>query len=133
MLSDEQSALCVQRLTYASEDGTWDGILSPVTSQLAELVEATDLHYQERRWPSRAVLWFRRGTFRILRVSVVRRMGRCIVEFAGLEPRTVLAAMCLCRDHFDRSFGVVGEDLGGPGEDIGADSPDDRSGGPAEG
>jgi hypothetical protein len=59
----------------------------------------------------RATLWFRQGAKHIFYISVVRETGRCVVELGGLDSREVLRAVRVCRDHFDRWFGIAPEDL----------------------
>ena len=59
----------------------------------------------------RATLWFRHGAKHIFYISVVRRAGRCVVELGGLDSKEVLLAVRVCRDHFDRWFGIEPEDL----------------------
>lgn len=62
-------------------------------------------------WPGCAapVLWLRQGAKRLFRITLVRRAGRQVVELAGVEPRRVLKAVGICRDHFDRWFSITPE------------------------
>jgi hypothetical protein len=70
-----------------------------------------DAFLDELPQAKRATLWFRQGAKHIFYISVVRKTGRCVVELGGLDSREVLLAVRVCRDHFDRWFGIAPEDI----------------------
>ena len=59
----------------------------------------------------RATLLFRKGAKTIYRVFIIRKTGYYLVRFTGGDPAEIVRAMRICRDHFDRWFGIEAADI----------------------
>ena len=114
----------VETLSYPAEGASTEGVFTPIVGDLVSLTGANSVDLTEAAGGRRLALLFRRGATRVLRLSLVRRTGRCVVELAGMDPGRILAAMRLCREHFDGWFGISPERLaatdprgGSPGDE----------------
>jgi hypothetical protein len=57
------------------------------------------------------MLWLRQNDERVFYIMVTRKHGRHMVKMGGTDPRRVQTAIQVCREHFDRWFGVNADDL----------------------
>lgn len=106
-MSSPQKAETVEALSYPGRHASTEGVFTPIVGDLASVAGADRVRLVEGAGGRRLALLFRRGASRVLRLSLVRRTGRWVVELAGMDRARVLAAMRLCQDHFDRWFGTT--------------------------
>lgn len=95
---------------YVPTVGT-EGVLCELPEKLAGVMQFDGLELEGMPNSTWLKLWFRHGAKRVLHVSLIRRSGRYVVEMGGLNPGQVLAAIAVCRDHFDRWFNISARDV----------------------
>ena len=94
--------------SYTGEPGqSTEGALTGLVQALASEVRFDGLRLREHPRAGRVTLWFRHGAKQLFHVSLVRRGGRYLVELHGGDPASALRLVSVCRDHFDRWFGVT--------------------------
>lgn len=106
-MSSPQETETVEALSYPGQHASTEGVFTPIVGNLASVAGADRVRLVEGAGGRRLALLFRRGASRVLRLSLVRRTGRWVVEFAAVDRSRVLAAMSLCQEHFDRWFGTT--------------------------
>ena len=98
-------------LQYPASDVGVEGILTDLPGKLSTVLEYDRVGLEGLTAPKRITLWFRRGARRIFEVRMVRRGGRWLVGIGGLDPTGVYRGILICRDHFDRWFGVRPQEI----------------------
>jgi len=83
-----------------------DGVLTQLPSEMSNLVPFDEVTVDGLPASKRITLWFRQGAKRMFQISVLRRSGRCLIEFCGKDPGQVLRAINNSKQHFDRWFGI---------------------------
>lgn len=99
------------QLEYSVPVGKWDGMLTELPDKLAGCIEFDAIGLDGMPTSKRVTLWFRSGAKKVFHVRLIRKAGRCLVEMGGVEPATALAAIKICRNHFDRWFGITPGDI----------------------
>jgi len=97
------------RLEYATEQPI-DGVMPALLVKLQPVLGYDHLRVSRQGGLTRAiyVTVFRRQAKRLFHVKLLRKSGRWIVRMGGGDPGRALAAINVCRDHFDAWFGVAG-------------------------
>ena len=98
------------KLTYETTKSQ-EGVLTELPVKLARFAEFDRIALIGAPSSLKATLWFRQGLKRIFHIRIIRKSGRCIVEFGGQDPKQVLQMISVCRDHFDRWFGIKASDI----------------------
>ena len=98
-------------LQYPASDVAVEGILADLPGKLSTVLEYDRVGLEGLTTPKRITLWFRRGARRVFEVRMVRCGGRWLVGIGGLDPSRVYRGILICRDHFDRWFGVSPQDV----------------------
>jgi hypothetical protein len=98
-------------VAYPASGAETEGIFTQLPEKLAGTVDFDN--FSLKTWPTskRLTLWFRHGAKKIFHISVVRRGGRSLVQIGGLNPTRVLGGIKVCRDHFDKWFGIRSQDI----------------------
>ena len=93
-------------------DRAIDGVMTPLLFPLRHVLEFDRLQVTQNLLAQVYLAVFRRQAKRMFHIKFLRRGGKWVVRMGGGDPAEVLAAVRLCRDHFDSWFGVSGD--GGP-------------------
>lgn len=96
---------------YPAAERQMDGVVTQLPGKLSDVIEFDRMGLDELPRSKRITLWFRQGAKDILRVSIVRRSGRWIVNLGGIEEQQVKKCVIVCRDHFDQWFGINSSDI----------------------
>jgi hypothetical protein len=83
-----------------------DGVLTHLPSEMVNLLPFDEITVDGLPASKRITLWFRQGARRIFQISVLRRGGRCLIEFCGKDPAQVLRVINSSKQHFDCWFGI---------------------------
>ena len=96
-----------------SADRPTDGLLAPLAAELMPIFEydALRLHERRRGRVHRVALQLRQAGKRIFYLQMIRKGGRLLVELSGADPSRALTGIRVCRDHFDRWFGITANDI----------------------
>jgi hypothetical protein len=100
-----------EMLEYRVSESGSDGALSELPGKLSRVIEFDNMDLDGVPNSKRLTLWFRNGAKRIFHIRMFRTGGRCVVEMGGLDPAQVLKGIAVCRDHFDRWFGISPRDI----------------------
>jgi hypothetical protein len=101
----------IQKLQYRAPAAALEGSLAELPFKLTEHVEYDAISLDGRPASKCVTLWFRSGAKKVFHVRVIRKTGRFLIEMGGLEPRVVLSAVKVCRNHFDDWFKITPEDI----------------------
>jgi hypothetical protein len=93
-------------LEYETPEGSVDGVLTHLPAEMVQLVPFDEITVHGLPASKRITLWFRQGARRIFQISVLRRGGRCLIEFCGQDPAQVLNVINRSKERFDRWFGI---------------------------
>ena len=96
------------RLEYDA-DRPIDGVLTELMSKLRPVLDFDHLRVSQNALTEAYFSVFRRQAKRLFHVKFLRRGGKWVVRMGGGDPAEVLAAIRVCRDHFDAWFGVDGD------------------------
>jgi len=107
---------------YHGENRGVDGVFPPLVNQLSNEVEFDRVQFSydheavEAPWNRKCVLGLRKGIYRILKINMVREVGRTVVRLRIMKQTNVRRIMVICRDHFDKWFKVKAEENSMPGK-----------------
>jgi hypothetical protein len=89
-----------------------DGVLTPLAKDLMPVLNFDALRLDERRGRvQRFALHIRTAGKRVFHIRLVRKGARFLVTLGGVEPEKALAGIRVCRDYFDRWFGITGKEV----------------------
>jgi hypothetical protein len=88
-----------------------DGVVTQLPRKLSNVIDFDRMALDELARSKRITLWFRQGAKDILRISLVRRSGRWIVNLGAVEDQKLRLCVSVCRDHFDQWFGINARDI----------------------
>lgn len=90
---------------------TDEGAFPTLLPKLSQTLECDHLSLDRIPPFTLAALTFRRGAKRAFHLRLFRKSGRYLVELSGVQPNKVLEGIRVCRDHFDRWFGITGREI----------------------
>ena len=108
---------------YANAQAGMEGVFPPLVNELSTEVTFDKVKFEydrtaslatERPWNRRCVMALRRGIYGVLRINLVREVGRTIVRLRIMKQSDVRRVLVICREHFDAWFKVTPEESAGP-------------------
>ena len=93
-------------LEYKDARPNFDGAIAELPEKISKVMEFDSISLSGLKTSRKFTLWFRSGAKRIFHIHMIRKSGRCVVEMGGLDPAQMLGGIAVCRDHFDRWFGI---------------------------
>lgn len=103
--------MVIREFEYPGSETNIEGVLTELPQKLSGVVEYDSLSLQVLPASKRVTLWFRCKAKHTFEISLVRRGGRWLVVLSGLDPDRVMHGILICRDHFDRWFGITVKDI----------------------
>lgn len=109
-----------QEWVYTDGQTGVEGVFPPLVDQLSKEVKFDKVQFGydkedlpkegQRPWDRRCVLALRRGIYRVLRINLVREVGRTVVRLRIMKQSDVRRVLVICREHFDTWFNVTPEE-----------------------
>lgn len=81
-----------------------DGVMTALLFELQRILAFDHLRISQKLLAQVYLTVFRRQAKRLFHVKFLRRGGKWVVRMGGGDPAEVLAAIRVCRDHFDAWF-----------------------------